>query len=248
MTFRLSQPLPIIKEIDDNFLLDNNYDTSNYEDDFENSNFEDDIENNDIENNIENNDIDNKEQNSIEKSIEKLIEKKLVSHAQNIEEIVTTLVTRLVTNVNEKRRGPEGPTGPTGPTGNIGPTGPTGNIGPQGKRGLIGPQGEQGKTLLQKTLFYNCNHTVNSEYTTVVTFSAIKLRSIIVIAELDTDCTLQLINLYTNQIIDEVELPKSDILVYEWDNINIDSENFLIPLRIKCKGYNSKIITIEINI
>ena len=90
--------------------------------------------------------------------------------------------------------------------------------------------------LLQKTIPYN------GKYCT--------LRSIIIVAELNSDTSFTIVRKDNKQVISVVEIPQSGLVVYEWDNFDDLPQNLTV-LELCCKSNNdsnnSKVVALEIN-
>ena len=143
--------------------------------------------------------------------------------------------------VVSRRRGPRGPQGkkgPPGPQGNQGERGPQGDVGP---RGPEGPQGPRGLTTHQKSMLYNCIHSIKEEWNTVVTlpYNGItnKLRTVLLIADIRAECEFRLVRIdaETSPIISTLSIPESDKLVYEWKDFK-ELPNCLCALEVQCRS------------
>lgn len=140
--------------------------------------------------------------------------------------------------------------GPTGPKGDQGEKGP---VGPQGELGPKGDTGPRGKTLETKTVLYNCDKFLASNvFTQVVLFpyngANCSLRSIVIVAEQDTECEYELRAMKSKQVFGDFIIPKGKEVVFEHDSFrNLPSNMCVMELVAKAGSSHSKVLAVEIN-
>jgi hypothetical protein len=156
--------------------------------------------------------------------------------------------------------GPTGPTGPSGPSGSKGPVGPCGVQGPvglDGPTGPTGPMGPPGIRLIQKSVLFYSKHIVKENPTTVLVFPYDgfnnSLHSLVICADLHTDCFLRLSRRDTGVVLSEIEFPVSGSVILELNSFE-NIPTCLTALELSCwsslntSEIPSEIISVEINV
>ena len=140
-------------------------------------------------------------------------------------------------------------TGPTGPQGPAGPEGIKGSQGPVGPRGNQGPTGDPGKTIIRKSLLFNCegNFLLPKFFYNPKLFN---LDSICICYDSEIDFSLDLVSLEDGSTISQINLSCNNSEIVEWKNFELNVNNkTLLEIRFTedVDLENIKLLLFEIN-
>lgn len=154
--------------------------------------------------------------------------------------------------------GPTGPAGAIGPIGIVGPagaTGPTGPIGLTGETGPAGATGPVGPIHIQKSLIYNCSHTITTNTTRALVFpyngAKFSLKSIVLCVNSNNECYFSLVRSDSKATLTVLQIPNIGYSIVEINSFeNVPTTLTSLELFCTCLGTVDKhceLVSVEIN-